>query len=151
MDQELAKNVISFEKIMEDRNQLWKKKAINGIDSKELNDYYNNVVKESVGHLTFLQKYIAEEFLGDAVIDSFALGMEASKHRLYGKTIDEIEAIYSGNLAHTLAELSSKHEIYQYLKEWDVYSLTILAEDLSTKWFIKGIQFGEKQRKMRLI
>jgi hypothetical protein len=151
MDQELSKNVISLEKIVEDRSQLLRKKALNGIDSKDLNEYYNKMVKDSIKHLTFLQKYIAEEFLGDTVIDCFALGMAASKLCLHGKSHEEIENIYSGDLAHKLAELSGKHQIYQYLAEWDVYSLTIMGEDLSTKWFRKGIQYGEKQRKMRLI
>ncbi|HJV47067.1 MAG TPA: DUF2521 family protein [Bacillota bacterium] len=151
MDYDFAKNVVSLEKIVQNRNNLLKKKAMNGIDSKELNDYYNNVIKESFKHLTFLQKYIAEEFLGDTVIDCFALGMQASKLCLYGRAPDEIEIIYAGNLAHILAELSAKHEIYKYMREWDVYSLTILGEDLSNKWFRKGIFYGEKQRKLRLI
>lgn len=150
-DTNMDNNIVSFEKVAANRNEVLQQKAMYGIDSKELNQYYETIVKESIGHFSFLQKYITEEFLGETVIDSFTMGIKASKLRLDGKTVEEIERVFSSDIDHLISTLSGKHQLYQFLRDWDVYSLTIMAEDLSGKWFRKGIQYGEKQRKMRLM
>jgi|GEM_PF-3159296 len=147
----MENNVISLEQKAADRNSILKKKAMHGIDNKELNDYYNKVVKGSIHHLSFLQKFVAEEYLGDTVIDSFAMGIEASKLRLDGKSVEGIVEVFATDLHSKLAELGGKHQLYQYLRENDIYSITIIAEDLSNQWFRKGIIYGEKQRKLRLM
>ncbi|MEW9670197.1 DUF2521 family protein [Ammoniphilus sp. 3BR4] len=144
-------NIVSFEKLANHRHEALQKKALYGIDSQELNKYYQTIVKDSIEHFSFLQKYLAEEFLGDTVIDSFTMGIKASKLRLDGKSLEEIEQVYSRDLQDSLAQLSSRHQLHQFLREWDVYSLSIMAEDLGGKWFRKGVLYGEKQRKMRLM
>lgn len=147
----MENNIVSFEKLAASRQEALQKKALYGIDNQELNKYYQTIVKESIQHFSFLQKYIAEEYLGDTVIDSFTMGIRASKLRLNGKSVEEIEKVYSHDLQESLADLAGKHQLYQFLRDWDVYSLSIMAEDLSGKWFRKGILYGEKQRKMRLM
>lgn len=147
----MENNIVSFQKMAESRDEFLQQKALHGIDSKELNKYYDTVVRDSIQHYSFLQKYLAEEYLGETVIDSFTMGIRASKLRLDGKCIEDIEKVYSHDLQNMLAELSGKHQLYQYLRDWDVYSLSILAEDLSGKWFRKGVLYGEKQRKMKLM
>ncbi|RXT05331.1 DUF2521 family protein [Ammoniphilus sp. CFH 90114] len=144
-------NIVSFEKLAVDRHEALQKKALYGIDSQELNKYYEAVVKDTIEHFSFLQKYLAEEFLGDTVIDCFTMGIKASKLRLDGKSVEDIEYVYSHDLQESLAQLSQRHQLYQFLRELDVYSLSMMAEDLGGKWFRKGILYGEKQRKMRLM
>lgn len=147
----MENNIVSFQKMAENRDEVLQQKALYGIDSKELNKYYDTVVRDSIQHYSFLQKYLAEEYLGETVIDSFTMGIRASKLRLDGKDIEDIERVYSRDLQNLLTELLGKHQLYQYLRDWDVYSLTIMAEDLSGKWFRKGVLYGEKQRKMKLM
>ena len=151
MDEISENNIVSIEEKAASRHQSMRKKAMNGIDTKELNEYYEKIVKESIHHFSFLQKYLAEEFLGDIVIETFAMGLEASKHCLDGKEPEQIEPIYATSLHLTLSDLCSKHQMYQFFQEWDAYSLTIMAEDLSGKWFRKGVHYGQKQRKLRLM
>lgn len=144
-------NIVSFEKMAENRDEFLQRKALLGIDSKELNKYYDTVVRDSIQHYSILQKYLAEEYLGETVIDSFTMGIRASKLRLDGKNMEDIEKVYLCDLRSLLTDLSGKHQLYQYLRDWDVYSLSIMAEDLSGKWFRKGVLYGEKQRKMKLM
>jgi hypothetical protein len=151
MDHAFEENIVQFSQKVQERRKIFKEKALRGIDSKELMDYYNRIIRESIYHFSFLQKYITEEFLGETVIECFAMGMEASRHCLSGKELEEIEQIYDQEISGKLVQLIGTHEIHQYLREWDAYSVTMLAEDLCGKWFRKGIQYGEKQRKMRLI
>ncbi len=147
----MENNIVSFQKIADSRNQVLQQKALYGIDSKELNKYYDTVVRDSIQHYSILQKYLAEEYLGETVIDSFTMGIRASKLRLDGKNMEDIEKVYLCDLRSLLTDLSRKHQLYQYLRDWDVYSLSIMAEDLSGKWFRKGVLYGEKQRKMKLM
>jgi hypothetical protein len=146
-----ANNVVPIGERAATRYESLKQRAIDGIDTKELSEYYNTMVKECIQHFSYLQKYLAEEFLGDIVIESFTLGMEASKCCLSGKDREEIFNAYAMNL-HTLqSELCSKHRLFQYFREWDTYSLTIMSDDLVSKWFRKGVDYGQKQRKLRLM
>jgi hypothetical protein len=92
-----------------------------------------------------------EEFLYDVVIELFLFGMQASKHRLYGKSMQEIEKMYEKDIFQKTVLLFGKHRIHTYLRELDEYSVQIIAEDLAVRWFKKGVHYGEKQRKLRLL
>jgi len=144
-------NIVSFQKQAEYRYEALQQKLIHGIDTKELNKYYETVVKESTQHLSFLQRYLAEEYLGETVIDSFTMGVKASKLRLDNRTVEEIEEVYSKDLRGLLSTLLGKHDLMQFLGEDDVDSLIMMSYELSEKWFRKGILYGEKQRKLRLM
>lgn len=144
-------NIVSFQKIAEFRNEALQQKIIHGIDPKELNIFYETVVKEKTQHLSFLQKYLAEEFLGETVMDSFTLGVKASNLRLDNRTIEEIEYVYRNDLLNLLSTLLGQNDLVQYVGEEDTHLLIKMADELSQNWFRKGIVYGEKQRKLRLM
>ena len=144
-------NVVSFQKLAEHRYEALQEKLLYGIDTKDLNKYYDTVVKDSILHFTFLQKYLAEEFLGETVIDSFTMGVKASKLRLDNKEIEEIQHVYFRDIQQQLKSLLGKHDLTQYLLEEDVKLISKMANELSERWFRKGVIYGEKQRKLRLM
>jgi len=144
-------NIVSFQKVAEYRYEALQQKVIHGIDTKELNKYYESVVKESTQHLSFLQKYLAEEFLGETVIDSFTMGVKASNLRMDNRTVEQIEYAYNKDLQNLLTTQLNKHDLTQFLAEDDVHSIIRIANELGDKWFRKGVLYGEKQRKLRLM
>lgn len=147
----MDQNVVSFQEKAEHRYEALQQKVMRGIDSKELYAYYDQVVKDRIEHLAFIQRDIAEEFLGEAVIDSFTMGVEASKLRLVNKRIDLIEEVYFQDLKDLLADLLINYKLVKSHSEEDVALLSKMAKELGRDWFRKGVFYGERQRKLRLI
>jgi hypothetical protein len=144
-------NVVSFGEWAQAQNEMVKEKIISGIDRHEVNRYYDKVINVSIQHLSLLERYLIEGYLGEIIIRFFMIGAEASKQRLAGRTPEEIETVYSKDFYQCIYEIAGDFRINRHVGEWDAYSVSIMAEDLSVKWFRKGLEYGERQRKMRLL
>ncbi|MBO8172799.1 MAG: DUF2521 family protein [Bacillaceae bacterium] len=144
-------NIISLEQKAEQRRRRFKEKAVKGINSLELQDYYDKVIKNSIQHLSFLQRYIVEEFLYDVVEEVFYYGVELSKQCLHGRKVNELIDHHYHEADRKVRSLFSKHMIYQYLRDLDMQAVMIIADDITVKWFEKGLEYGKKQRKLKLL
>ncbi|GAB7387256.1 hypothetical protein BSNK01_10920 [Bacillaceae bacterium] len=147
----MERKVVSFSSYAQLRRARLKEKVLHGIDYEELAGYYERVIKDCIRHLSFLQRFIVEECLYEVVTETFMLGTEASRALLSGKSEREMVEAFSRELEQLVQRICAKHQLFQYVSDWEGYSLTIIADDLADRWFAKGLQFGLKQRKLRLM
>lgn len=147
----MSDNVVSFQEKARQRYESLRQKATRGIDRQELFAYYERVLKERIEHFTALQRSIAEEILGETLIDSFTMGAEASKLRLANKRVEEIEKVYAADIEALLLDILSQSKMAALRSEEDVILLAKTAKELGRDWFRKGVFYGERQRKLRLI
>lgn len=147
----MENNIISFETHVRAREEMMREKLISGIDRKEVHDYYKNVIHASIDHLTRLQRYLVEEYLAEIITSFFVHGVDASREYGLGRTEEEIERDAMKRLFASVYTLLGNYRLSRYLNEWDLYSVSILAEDLAGRWFRSGLAYGRKQRKLRLL
>lgn len=144
-------NIISFETHVRAREESMRERLLSGIDRKEVHEYYRNVIQASIDHLTRLQRYLVEEYLAEIITSFFIHGADASREYEWGRTEAEIERDAMKRLFASIYTLSGEYRLSRHLNEWDLYSVSILAEDLAGRWFRSGLAYGRKQRKLRLL
>ncbi|MFT9850344.1 hypothetical protein [Aneurinibacillus sp. REN35] len=147
----MENNIVSFEKHMRTRDESVRKRVLEWIDREEVHQYYIDIIEVSIRHLTRLQRYLVEEYLGEMIAECFFQGVDASKQYEAGYTTEEIESRYSKDQLSTIHSLMSNYRLYRHLGEWDLYSISIIAEDVARRWFRKGLAYGRKQRKLKLL
>ncbi|MED0673316.1 DUF2521 family protein [Aneurinibacillus aneurinilyticus] len=147
----MENNIVSFEKYARTRDESIRKRVMNGIDRKEVHEYYASVIHVSIRHLTLLQRYLIEEYLTEIICEFFFRGVDASKQYEAGRTTEEIEHSYTKEHFSTIYSLANEYRLSRHIGEWDVYSVFIIAEDVALKWFRNGLSYGKKQRKLRLL
>lgn len=145
-------NIISLTEKAEIRRRKFREKAIQGIDAHELHEYYEEMIKTAVHHLSFLQRYLVEEYLYAVVEELFSYGVEVSKSCVQnGYEPEEMIEESRNERMNRVNKLSSRHLIHQYVGDWDLESVMILADDMADRWFVKGLHYGIKQRKLKLL
>jgi hypothetical protein len=144
-------NIVSFDQWSQNRADMLKEKVVHGIDRQEVKGYYQSIVSQSIGHMTLLQRYTVEQYLLQVVSEFFYLGTQASRQYRLERSTEEIEQSVSGTFFNKICTLSAEFHINRYIGEWDAYSVSIIAEDVAGKWFRKGLTYGQKLRKLRLL
>ncbi|BAU26067.1 hypothetical protein DFP93_13062 [Aneurinibacillus soli] len=147
----MENNIVSFETHVRAREKMMREKLLSGIDRREVYQYYENVIRASIEHLTLLQRYIVEEYLAEIITSFFIHGVDASREYELGRTDKEIERAAMKRLFASIYSLSGDYRLSRHLNEWDLYSISVLAEDLAGRWFQHGLAYGRKQRKLRLL
>lgn len=144
-------NIVSLEQKVQKKHKAMREKVLKGLDSHELHTYYEKVIKYSVRHLSYLQRYMVEEFLYEVVQELFYFGVISSKPCLVGKEPEEIIREKESKLVEKVRTIYGKHLIYQYVGEWDAEAVMMIAEDIAFNWFEKGVRYGKKQYKLKLL
>ncbi|WP_027415384.1 DUF2521 family protein [Aneurinibacillus terranovensis] len=144
-------NVVSFQQWSQEKDEWLREKVLDGIDGGEILNYCHTIIRPSISHLRFLQRYMVERFLLEIIAEFFYVGVQASKLYRTGRSGQEIEQMYEVRFALHIQEIADMFKVNRCIGEWDAYSVFIIAEDLSGKWFRKGMAYGEKQRKLRLL
>ncbi|MBN6187528.1 DUF2521 family protein [Aneurinibacillus sp. BA2021] len=143
-------NVISFTERRRIRDEDARMRVMKWIDRGEVYQYYVDIIEVSIRHFTRLQRYVAEEYLSEVISESFFRGVHASRQYEAGWTTEDIVNRYNQDHAALLYSLASEYRLSRHLGEWDLYSVSIIAEDVTGKWFQKGLAYGRKQRKLKL-
>jgi hypothetical protein len=146
----MENNILSFAEHARVRGDSIRRKVMEGIDLEEVHRYYNTIIDVSIRHLTLLQRYLVEEYLAEIISEFFFRGVEASKQYKAGRTTSEIEQSCVRDFGKVYA-LAHEFRLSRHLGEWDLYSVSIMAEDLAGKWFHNGLAYGKRQRKLRLL
>lgn len=147
----MENNIVSFETHVRAREAMMREKLLSGIDRREVHQYYQNVIRTSIEHLPLLQRYIVEEYLAEIITFFFMQGVDASREYRLGRTDKEIERDAMKRWFASIYTLSEDYRLSRHLNEWDMYSISILAEDLAGRWFRHGLAYGRKRRKLRLL
>ncbi|GEN34822.1 MULTISPECIES: hypothetical protein [Aneurinibacillus] len=147
----MENNIVSFEKYIRARDERVRKRAIDGIDREEVHRYYTGIIDVSIRHLTLLQRYFIEEYLAEIIVGFFLRGVDASKQYRTGRTTEDIEHSYTKDHFLEIYSLANDYRLSRHIGEWDLYSVSIIAEDLSLKWFRNGLAYGKRQRKLKLL
>ncbi|WCN37673.1 hypothetical protein [Aneurinibacillus uraniidurans] len=147
----MENNIVSFETHVRAREAMMREKLLSGIDRQEVHQYYQNVIRTSIEHLPLLQRYIVEEYLAEIITFFFMQGVDASREYRLGRTDKEIERDAMKRWFASIYTLSEDYRLSRHLNEWDMHSISILAEDLAGRWFRHGLAYGRKRRKLRLL
>lgn len=147
----MKNNILSFTDHMDRKKAKIKEKALFEISSDEMAKNYETFINDHFKHLTFLQQYIVEEFFYEVMVEIFVLGTEASRPLNMGKRRESLVEAYREDIRSFIEKTSDKHRLFQYIHGMESESIFLIVETLAEHWFSKGLKYGEKQRKMRLI
>lgn len=150
-DFQVKDNVISLTNYAKIRNEERRIKFLKGIDRKKIQTYYKEFITPSISHMTLLQRFIVDGFCMDVLFLYFVLGVDASRRCMMGEDKDEVvEKTFEQNLQ-KLPAMATQMNLHQYIEDWELHGVFVLAEEIAATWLLEGIQYGIKQRKMRLL
>lgn len=147
----MHQKVASFADYWDEKKARLKEKAMVEISSGEMTNHHEKWIDEEFQHLTFLQKFIVEEFVYEVMVEVFVLGAEASRPLNFGKQEKRILQAYADDIKHLIEKTYERHRLFQYIQEMDGDSIQVLVQRLADQSFSKGLAYGERQRKLRLI
>lgn len=144
-------NVVSLTNYAKIRNEEKRIKFLKGIDRKKIQTYYKDYIVPSISHMTLLQRFLVDGFFMDVVFLYFVLGVDASRRCMLGEDQDDVlEKTLEFNL-YKIPSLATQANLHQYIEDWELHGVFVLAEEIAATWLLEGIQYGIKQRKMRLL
>lgn len=147
----MKNKVVSFSSHAKVRNAERRAKVLKGIDRKKIQEYHKEFVEPTIRHMSLLQRFLVDEYLMDILFVFFILGVDASRLCMGGENQEAIlERTFQRNLD-KIPQVASRMELNQYIDDWDLYGVYLLAESIAEKWVHEGIEYGIKQRKMRLL
>jgi hypothetical protein len=101
--------------------------------------------------MTLLQRFLVDGFFMDVLFLYFVLGVNASRRCMLGEDQDEIlEKTIEYNL-YKIPAMATQINLHQYIEDWELHGIFVLAEEIAATWLLEGIRYGIKQRKMRLL
>lgn len=141
------------------RVEKMRQEAFYGFPWGKLSRLIDSVLEPAVSSLDTLQRLAIDEAVYRLAFEAYVSGMEASRR---GETecppslpASErrrwCDRIFGYGGSRLIGQIAEEMDVFRQLDEWTIQSVMYFFEEVTSRWFIQGVDYGIRLRKRGIL
>lgn len=150
----MNRNVILFDRMKAERIKQIREAALRGFPWHELEKYQDLILEPTMRYLTLSQRNLIDEGVYRLAYEMYGLGIGACS-RIQSSTGENerrnlYDRYYREQGDHLIRWVANEFHFFSRFDEWTSQSLLFVLEDMAPRWFLLGVDYGIRRKRLKI-